>query len=83
MVRVVKAAGGAKAPLVHSEALGWLQGCVEDFGAASVPAVDLVAFVASELEHVNPKACSVEMSDAEHREWWILFHHILLFIPGA
>lgn len=79
----MKAAGGAKAPLVHSEALGWLQGCVEDFGAASVPAVDLVAFVASELEHVNPKVCFVEMRDAEHRGWWILCNHRLLFLPGA
>ncbi|CAM9413692.1 unnamed protein product [Ectocarpus fasciculatus] len=53
--RVMKAAGQAKAPLVHSEALTWLHACVKDFGAAVLPAPQVVAFAVSELEHVNPK----------------------------
>lgn len=55
--RVMKAAGQAKAPLVHSEALAWLHACVKDFGAAVLPAPQVVAFAVSELEHVNPKVC--------------------------
>lgn len=51
----MKAAGQAKAPLVHSEALVWLHACVKDFGAGVIPAPDVVAFAVSELEHVNPK----------------------------
>lgn len=53
----MKAAGQAKAPLAHSEALAWLHSCVEDFGAGVLPAPQLVAFAVSELEHVNPKVC--------------------------
>lgn len=55
--RVMKAAGQAKAPLVHSEALVWLHTCVKDFGAGALPAPQVVAFAVSELEHVNPKVC--------------------------
>lgn len=51
----MKAAGQAKAPLAHSEALVWLQSCVEDFGTGGLPAAQVVAFAVSELEHVNPK----------------------------
>lgn len=51
----MKAAGQAKAPLVHSEALAWLHACVKDFGAGVLPAPQVVAFAVSELEHVNPK----------------------------
>jgi len=51
----MKAAGKAKAPLVHSEALVWLHACVKDFGAGAIPAPEVVAFAVSELEHVNPK----------------------------
>lgn len=51
----MKAAAQSKAPLVHSEALGWLHSCVKDFGAGVLPIPQLVAFAASELEHVNPK----------------------------
>ena len=54
-VRVIKAAGGAKAPLVHTEALVFLRSCVEDFGASALPARQVVGFAVSELEHVNPK----------------------------
>lgn len=53
----MKAAGQAKAPLVHSEALVWLHACVKDFGAGVIPAPQVVAFAVSELEHVNPKVC--------------------------
>lgn len=51
----MKAASQAKAPLVHSEALAWLNASVNDFGAGVFPVPQLVTFVASELEHVNPK----------------------------
>lgn len=53
--RVMKAAGKAKAPLVHSEALVWVNSCVGDFGAGVLPVTQIIAFAASELEHVNPK----------------------------
>lgn len=53
----MKAAGQAKAPLVHSEALVWILSCVNDFGAGALPVTQVVAFAASELEHVNPKVC--------------------------
>lgn len=55
----MKAAGQAKAPLVHSEALVWLHACVKDFGAGVLPAPEVVAFAVSELEHVNPKVSYV------------------------
>lgn len=58
VIRLMKAAGQAKAPLVHSEALSWLQSCVNDFGAGLLPAAQVVAFAVSELEHVNPKVCA-------------------------
>lgn len=54
-VRLMKAAGEAKAPLVHSEALTWLNRCVKDFGARAFPARQVINFAVSELEHVNPK----------------------------
>lgn len=53
--RVVKVAEQAKAPLARSEALGWLNSCVADFGAGVLPVPQLVTFATSELEHVNPK----------------------------
>lgn len=53
----MKAAGQAKAPLVHSEALVWLHACVKDFGAGVLPVPQVVTFAVSELEHVNPKVC--------------------------
>lgn len=61
--RVMKAAGKAKAPLAHSEALGWLQSCVKDFGAGVLPAQQVVAFAVSELEHVNPKVQKLHLRD--------------------
>lgn len=51
----MKTAGQAKAPLAHSEALVWIQSCVEDFGAGALPAAQIVAFAVAELEHTNPK----------------------------
>ncbi|CAM9466508.1 unnamed protein product, partial [Hapterophycus canaliculatus] len=56
--RVMKAAAKAKAPLVHSETLMWLQTCVKDFGAGVLPIPQVVAFAVLELEHVNPKVRS-------------------------
>ncbi len=58
----MKAAGQAKAPLVHSEALVWLHACVKDFGAGVIPAPEVVAFTVSELEHVNPKVTMFDMA---------------------
>ncbi|CAM9401832.1 unnamed protein product, partial [Discosporangium mesarthrocarpum] len=59
--RVVAIAGKAKAPLLHSEALAWLQSCIEDFGSGAVPAPMLISFGVTELDNSNPKVRSTAL----------------------